>query len=311
MKVACIHAYGHSDQIKIESIPAPDARQGEALIRVRAAAVNPVDWKIREGMFPEMGEDALPLVLGLDFSGVIEKVEESEAELSEEQPLEPGDEVFGKAEGAYAEYVAVPLHSLVMKPRSLSFEEAAAIPTPALTAWQALFEIARVDPGQKVLIHGASGGVGSIMVQLCKWKGATVYANANAEDAEYLKKLGADEVIDYRKERFEELVPPVDAVMDLIGGETQTRSWSLIKRGGVLVNTIGQIDESRAKSAGVRAETIVMRYDVRQLAVIARLFDEGILKTRVTRVLPLDRAREAQDLNQKGHTSGKIVLKIA
>jgi NADPH:quinone reductase-like Zn-dependent oxidoreductase len=313
MKVARIHSYGHSEQLRIESIPAPDAREGEALIRVKAAAVNPVDWKIREGAFVsnKKGSEGLPRILGQDFSGVIVKAEESNAELPEEQEFEPGDEVLGRVTGAYAEYVVLPLRDLVMKPQSIDFVLAASIPTPALTAWQALFEIARVSSGSRVLIHGAAGGVGSIMVQLCKWKGAKVIATATGNDVPYVRSLGADEAVDYKSERFEDRAHDMDAVMDLIGGETQARSWGVLKKGGVLVNTIGETDEAKALAAGVRAEMIVMRYDVGQLREIVRLFDQGILKMRIARIFPFEQARQALDLNQNGHSSGKVVIKVA
>lgn len=312
MKVARIHQYGHSDKVRIENIPAPAIRQGEALVRVRAAAVNPVDWKIREGM---LGGDkkALPLILGQDFSGVIEKVEETIEELTEEQALEPGDEVFGTTTGAYAEYVVMPLQELAMKPRSLSFEQAASISTPALTAWQALFEVARVEMGQKILIHGASGGVGSIAVQLCKWKGLYVAATASGEGVKYVQELGADVVIDHQRDSLQESMAAkeFDVVLDPIGGETQKYSLGLMKKNGVLVNLVHDVNKAKAQEAGVRAEVITMRYDVSQLIEIAHLYDEKILKARVARVFPFEKVREAQDLNQSGHPGGKIVLKLA
>ena len=219
----------------------------------------------------------------------------------------------GRPAGAYAEYVVLPLKKeLAVKPRTLSFEQASSIPTPALTAWQALFESCAWSLGKKILIHGASGGVGSIAVQLCKWKGLYVAATASGESAQYLRELGTDEVIDYQREPFQDrlVVRDFDVVLDPIGGETQRLSFPLMKKNGVLVNLVHDIDQMAAKRAEVRAEIFTMRYDIRQLTEIARLYDEGILKARVGRVFPLENVREAQDLNQSGHPGGKMFSRL-
>jgi NADPH:quinone reductase-like Zn-dependent oxidoreductase len=306
MKAARIHAFGGSKKVKVEEAPVPKLRRNTALVRVRAAAVNPVDWMVREQIYNPKGADRLPLTLGQDFAGVIEKIAPGSRTAFEE-----GDEVFGETWGSFAEYAVVPLKDLVRKPRSVNFVVAASIPMPALTAWQMVVDTAKASPQKTFLIHGASGGVGSFAAQFAKWKGAKVIATASRTSFRYLRSIGVDVVIDYKKERFEKKVTGVDVVIDPVGGSTQKRSWGVLKRGGMLINLIGELDRKAARKAGVHPVAFAMQYDTNDLKQIARLIDDGVIKPHITHVLPLGQARRALDMNQKGRSHGKIVLKVA
>jgi NADPH:quinone reductase-like Zn-dependent oxidoreductase len=305
MRAVRLHAFGGPDVLKIEETPRPEPKSGEVLIRVHGAGVNPVDWKIREGYT----NHKLPLVPGWDVAGVIEKVGPGVTS------LKPKDEVYGyfdlSRNGAYADYVAVPAEEVALKPKSLDFTKAAAVPLAALTAWQGLFDVGGLKPGQKVLIHAAAGGVGSFAVQFAKWKGAHVIGTASGRNVQFVRELGADEVIDYTKTAFEEAVDNVDLVFDTMGGETQKRSWQVLKKGGILVSILGQPPQKDADAWGVRQASFVVKPDAAELDQIADLIDLGDVKPVVETVLPLSDARKAQELSQTGHTRGKIVLEVA
>src|SRR2546429_457099 len=270
MKAVRIHEFGGPDQVQLEDVPLPKVARGKALVRIRAAGVNPVDWMVREHLYNPKGADRVPLTLGQDFAGVIEKIG-----AGSKTSLREGDEVFGEVFGSFAEFALVRLKDLVRKPRSLDFNVAAALPMPALTAWQAIIDTAKAKPGMRFLIHGASGGVGSFAAQFARWKGAEVAATASAPSLDYLRSLGVDPVIDYKRERFEEKVRDVDVVLDPLGGDTQARSWGVLKRGGMLITLIGEIDEKAAKHAGARAGDFGMEYDVEDLEEIAALVESG------------------------------------
>src|SRR6266545_669551 len=306
MKAARIHAFGGSDRVKIEDIPTPNIKRGHALVQIRAAGVNPVDWAIREKIYNPKGADRVPLTLGQDFAGVIEALAPGTR-----TSLRPGDEVFGEAWGSFAEYAVVPVKDLVRKPKSLDFVTAASIPMPALTAWQMVIDTAKASPRKTFLIHGASGGVGSFAAQFAKWKGATVIATASRSSFKFLRSVGVDEIIDYKKERFEKKLNDVDVVIDPIGGDTQTKSWTVLKEGGMLINLIGEIDRKAARKARVRAVEFAMEYDTNDLKKIVRLVDRGLIKPHISKVMPLAQARRALDMNQNGRSHGKIVLKVA
>lgn len=306
MKAIRIHSYGHSDQTKIEDAPRPTPKQAEVLVRVRAAGVNPIDWKIREGYMKDWIPASFPLTLGQDFAG---EVVELGAGVTN---FEPGDEVYGFADGAYAEFAVASINEIALKPHSMDFVAAAALPTAALTAYQVVVDIIQPLKDQTILILGAAGGVGSFATQLCKWKDARVIAVASAKDSDYLKKLGIAQLIDYKTERFEEKVKNVDVVVDLIGGDSLTRSFSTVKKtGGLVVTTVGPLDEAQASKQGIRAIQFVMQPKGTELAEITKLVDQGILKPRLSKVLPLTQAKDAQDLNQSGQSHGKIVLEVA
>jgi NADPH:quinone reductase-like Zn-dependent oxidoreductase len=212
--------------------------------------------------------------------------------------------------GGYAEYAIVRAGEAAPKPARATHVEAAGVPLVALTAWQALFEQAKLERGQTILIHAGAGGVGSVAVQLAKWKGARVIATASAANHEFLRGLGADEVIDYRTQRFEDVAKDVDVVLDPVGGDTQDRSFGVLRKGGALVSIVGRPSEEKAKAAGVRAASMLVRPDAGQLAEIGKLIDAGAIKPVVTHVLPLAEAAKAHEQSETGHTRGKIVLEV-
>jgi NADPH:quinone reductase-like Zn-dependent oxidoreductase len=308
MKAVCIYSYGGPEVLVYEDAPQPHPGEGEVLVRVHAAGINPVDWKIREGHLKEMLHHTFPLVLGWDLSGVVESVGSGIAR------LKVGDEVFSRPDisrdGAYAEFIVVKESDLALKPRSVDHIHAAAMPLAALTSWQTLFDVGGLSSGQRVLIHAAAGGVGHVAVQLAKWKGAHVIGTAAARNHEFVVKLGADQVIDYDTERFEEVIQPVDVVLDTMGGDTQERSWKVLKRGGILVSIASPPKAATAAEHGVRQAFVFTQPNAAQLAEIARLVDADKLKVVVETVLPLSDATRGQELSERGHGRGKIVLRV-
>jgi NADPH:quinone reductase-like Zn-dependent oxidoreductase len=308
MQAIRFHAYGDPDVLVLEEVPRSQAGPGEVLVRVHAAGVNPLDWKVRAGHVQEWLPHRLPLIPGWDVSGVVEAVG------PDVTAFKTGDTVIGmldfKRDGAYAEYVAARIEHLALKPTSLDHIQSAAVPLAAQTAWQSLFEIAGLERGQTVLIHAAAGGVGHFAVQFARWKGARVIATASAQNAGFVQRLGAETVIDYRSTRFEEEVREVDVVFDLIGGETQQRSWQVLKKGGILVATLGISSPEIAREYGVRGEGLLVHPDTARLRQISTLIDAGEVKPVVTEVLPLAQAARAHELSQTGHVRGKIVLQV-
>ncbi|HET7453457.1 MAG TPA: NADP-dependent oxidoreductase [Thermoanaerobaculia bacterium] len=306
MKAARIHAFGSSKKVKIEEIAKPRLRRGSALVRIRAAAVNPVDWMVIERIYNPKGMDKVPLTLGQDFAGVVDALAPGSR-----SAFRKGDEVFGETFGSFAEYAVVPVRDLVRKPRSIDFSVAASIPMPALTAWQMVVDTAKASPRKVFLIHGASGGVGSFAVQFAKWKGARVVATASRSSFRWLESIGVDVLIDYKTERFEKRVTGVDVVIDPIGGDTQKRSWQTLPKGGMLINLTGEIDRAAARNAGVRAVAFQMKYDTDDLERIAELIDRKVVRPHITKVLPLGQVRRALAMNEEGRSHGKIVLRVA
>ena len=308
MRAVCIYAYGGSEVLVYEDAPCPRPRDGEVLIRVHAAGINPIDWKIREGRYQDMIPTTLPLVPGWDVSGVVESVGRGVSRFA------AGDEVFSRPDvsrdGAYAEYIVIRESEVALKPKSIDHVHAAALPFAGLTAWQALVEVGAVSAGQRVLIHGAAGGVGHLAVQLAKWNGAHVIGSASQRNHEFLRKLGVDQVIEYPEERFEEWVQPVDVVFDTVGGDTQDRSWPVLKRGGILVSIASPPSAEAAEEHGVRQAFVMSEADGGQLAEIAQLVGDEKLKAIVETVLPLSDATRGQELSERGHTRGKIVLRV-
>lgn len=305
MKAVRIYSYGSSDHLTVEDAPRPTPKEGEVLVRVRDAGVNPVDWKIREGLMKEQIPADFPMTMGADFAGEIAEVGPGV------QNLKSGDEVFGFAHGAYAEFATVPANAVAMKPKSIDFATAASIPTAGLTAWQIVVDVANVQPNQRVLIQGAAGGVGSFAVQIAKWKGAQVIATAAADDATYLREIGVDWVIDYKNDRFEDRVVNADVVIDLVGGAILGRSYPVMKKhGSIIISTVGRPDENALKRIDARGVSFVMKRNSSELGELAKLIDQGIVKPRLAEVLPLDEAKKAQDTLQRGHSHGKIVLEV-
>lgn len=300
-----IHNYGESDVLTLETIAQPEPQPNEVLIRVQAAGVNPLDWKIRAGYMKEIFPMPLPFTPGMDVAGIVEAIG------ADVKALQVGQEVYGELRmGAYAQFATAPQDAIALKPQTLDFVQAASVPMVAMTAYQGLFDYGDLKPGQTVLIHAASGGVGMFAVQFAKWKGAHVIGTASAANAEFVQSLGADQVIDYNATPFEQVVENVDVVLDTLGGDTQARSYSMVKPGGILVSTAAPPNAQKAQERGIRAEMMNMKPSASLLEEIASLLDSGQVKTLVAQTFSLSEARQAQELSQGGHVRGKIVLQI-
>ena len=305
MKAVTISKYGDQAVLSYTEIERPKPKSDEILVHNAAAAVNPVDWKIRNGL-GEMFGLRLPIVLGCEIAGAIEEVG------SDVRDFHMGAPVYGfislQRNGGYAEYTIAKSDEIAPKPESLDFDNVAAVAVGALTSWQAIFDTANLQGGQRILITGASGGVGSMAVQLAKAKGAFVIATASGKNEEFVRSLGADEFVDYTREKFEERVREVNVVYDTVGGDTLERSFGTIRRGGCLVTTVMPPSGEKAKDFGVRASMIGVRPSGQQLREINRLIDAGKLKTHIATVLPLAEVRKAHQLSESGRTRGKIIL---
>jgi len=308
MKAIRVHEYGGPEALKYEDAPQPLPAPGDVLIRVHATSVNPVDIAIRSGFFKERMKYKMPMIPGWDVSGVIQSVTPGATR------LKVGDEVYSRPDlsrdGAYAEYVAVRESEVALKPKSINHAQAAAIPLTGLTAWQALFDAGHLTAGQTVLIHGAAGGVGHFAVQFAKVQGARVIATASKRNHDFLRSLGADELIDYNTTKFEDVVRDVDVVLDTITGETQDRSWPVIKKGGIYVSILQPPNQEKAAAHGVRSAHVFVQPNVDELSEIARLVDSGKVKPHVEKVFPLPQAAAAQEAVATHHTRGKIVIQV-
>src|SRR5579862_1095394 len=301
MKAGSIHYFGPPSAIVINEMPCPKPREGELVVRVAAAGVGPWDALIREGK--SVVRLSLPIILGSDLAGIVDSVGTGVTQ------FKPGDEVFGVTNkqfcGAYAEYAVALAQMVAVKPRSLSFVEAASVPVVAVTAYQMLFDYARLKAGQAVLIHGAAGNVGAYAVQLAKQAELKVFATAGPADLDYVRHLGADMVVNYRTTKFEDAVPPVDAVLDTVGGETQHRSFRVLKPGGIVVSSFSPPPQT----AGCRSAFFLVDVTASRLDTLAELFGSRKLTTQVGSVLPLEEARTAHEmLAGAPHKRGKIVL---
>lgn len=307
MKAVRIHSLGEPNVLQVEDTPRPEPADGEVLIRVKAAGVNPVDYKIRSGEFMK-GKIPLPTTLGRDVAGIVEAVGRGVA------GFKPGDEVYAflsSKSGGYAEFAIAKENEVAQKPMTLDFVKAAAVPLAAITAWQGLFDHGHLREGQRVLIHGAAGGVGHFAVQFAKAKGATVVATSRREDESFLRELGADEVIDYKAQPFDQSVQSVDLVLDLVGGETQDRSWKVLKDGGRLVSTLQPPSKEEAQRHHAQGVVFMAEPKAEQLRQIAQLIDEGKVSVIVTNTLPLEAARQAHQRLEHEHSQGKLVLTVA
>ncbi|WP_412468518.1 NADP-dependent oxidoreductase [Pedobacter sp. KLB.chiD] len=308
MKAVRIHDFGGPEVLSIDEIPVPKPASDEVLIKVHATSVNPVDWKIREGQRKDKFPAKLPLTLGWDVSGTIEDIGEKVS------TFKKGEEVYGRPDptknGAYAEYIAVKANIISIKPTSIGHTEAAAVPLAGLTAWQGLFDYGLLKAGQKVLIHAAAGGVGTYAVQFAKWKGAYVIGTASDSNADFLKRLGADEVIDYKMQDFAAVLKDVDLVLDTIGKETQLKSLDVLKEGGRVVTTLMPEFAAEAKAKKVHLIGFTAQSVPAQLSEIAGLIDSGKVKPVIEKVLPFTSAKQAQIESEQGHTRGKIVLQV-
>lgn len=324
MRAIRVHHYGGPEQLELEQVPRPEPRDGEVLIRVHAAGVLPMDCAIRQGRFPGMLPQAFPYTPGTAVAGVIEE-------------LGPGVTTFQKGQavcgrtttGASAEYTATlaetppiepnaagyrlssALSLLAPKPERLSFDEAAALSGGATTAWTALFEDGGLQAGQRVLIHGAAGGVGLFAVQFARWKGAHVIGTASAANLDFVRSLGAETAIDYTMTPFEELAQDVDLVLDTIGGETLRRSMRVVKRGGTLVSLVEQPPEAPARELGIRAIKNAVLPTSEHLRAIVQVIDAGHARPAIRRSFALHEAPRAHALAETGHGRGRVVLHVA
>jgi NADPH:quinone reductase-like Zn-dependent oxidoreductase len=307
MKAVVAHQYGAPEVLKFEQVPLPELREDEALVRVIASGVNPADPLTLTGKYAREFGTHLPLIPGYEIAGVVEKTGPSITK------LKVGDAVYGYPTfgGGWADYVAVKEWEVAAKPKSLNFAEAASVPMGALTAWQALIDVAKLQPGQTILIHGGSGGVGSFAVQIAKSRGAHVIATASTANQDLLKQLGTDVAVDYTKTRFEDVAKDVDAVLDPVGNETLARSYDVVKKGGIVMSLVARPNPDELKKRGIRGAGISVHPDARDLAEIAQLIDAGKIKPVVTQILPLDEAIRAEQQAATHHTRGKVVLRIA
>lgn len=308
MKAIRLHARGGPEQLVYEDAPRPMPAPGDAIVRVHATGITRTELTWDQTYRNADGSPRLPTIPGHEFSGVIESVPIGVRDLG------PGDAVYGLADfprnGAAAEYLAVRAANLALKPRTLDHVHSAPLTLSGLTAWQALFTHGRLQPGQRVLIHGGAGGVGAFAVQLAKWKGAHVITTSSAGNFEFLRGLGADETIDYKTTRFEDVVRGVDLVLDAVGGDTVERSWQTLRPGGAMISIAEFIPEDEPPKHGVRGLFFIVEPDREQLEEMAKLVDRGLLKAFVAKVFPLAEARQAFELALQGHTRGKIVLQV-
>ena len=309
MKAVAIEKYGGPEVLQLMDLPKPAVMERDVLIEIHAASVNPVDWKIREGYLQDMLHHRFPLILGWDAAGV---VVDTGPEVTK---FKRGDKVFSRTDiarnGTYAEYVAVDEKYVAMKPANISFEGAAAVPLVGLTAWQALVDFARMKKDDKVLIHAGSGGVGSFAIQLAKSKGCYVAATCSSAHVDFVRSLGADQIVDYTKGDFSLQLHDYDIVFDTIGGETYRKSFKVLRQQhGVMVSILEQPDHELAEQAGVRVGYLFMHPDGKELGKIAELVEAGEIKPVVGKILPLEEARNAQMISQSHHARGKIVLQV-
>ncbi|HZZ20659.1 MAG TPA: NADP-dependent oxidoreductase [Opitutaceae bacterium] len=306
MKAVIAHKFGGPEVLKLEDVPVPEPKNGEILIEVRAVSVNPVDFKMRSGKFGR-GKVTLPVTLGRDVAGTVKKIGAGV------DRVQVGEEVYAflsELSGGYAQYALAKSNEVAPKRSSLDYVEAAAVPLAAITAWQGLFDHGSLQAGQTVLIHGASGGVGLFAIQFAKNKGATVIATAGPDHIDVLREMGADQAIDHKNEKFEDKAKNVDLVLDLIGGETQDRSWQTLRKGGILVSTLGEPPAEKAIEYDVTAKGFMAQPKTEQLVEIGRLIDAGTVKVVISKTFPLAQVAAAHEELEKNHTSGKIVLLV-
>jgi len=289
----------------------PSVSVGKILVDVKASGVNPADWKVREGYFQQMAPLQFPSNLGFDFSGTVKQ-------LGEDVPsdFEQGDEVYGQTpvlsggSGAFAELVLVDKDSITHKPKTLNHIEAAALPTVGVSSWQALVENIGLSKGQKILIHGGAGGIGSIAIQLAKHNGAYVSTTVNVNDKQFVQELGADQIIDYNSQKFEDLLHDYDAVFDTIGGDTYKRSFKVLKKGGIIISTLEQPNSELMQQYGVKATFQFTQVNRKRLTKLAQWVDQNNIKINVDRTFSLDEAGKALDYQKDVHPTGKVVITI-
>jgi NADPH:quinone reductase-like Zn-dependent oxidoreductase len=316
MKAIAINEFGGKDTLQLMDLPLPKVNEGEILVKVKAAGVNPVDWKIREGYIKDLFPYAFPIILGWDAAGIVEQTGPGVT------PFKQGDEIFAYCRkpivqgGAYAEYIVLEEEHAAIKPKNISFEEAASVPLAALTAYQSVFDAAKINPGETILIHAAAGGVGGFGVQLAKDHGAVVWATASGGNKEYVQSLGASRVVDYTQEDFREAIRSqypdgVDVVFDCVGGEVLQKSAEIVKEGGRLVTIVD--DPTDLPRSDIQKEFVFVAPNSAQLTELARMVEQGRLKTHLSQVFEfgVEEARKAHELSESMHTRGKMVIAVS
>jgi NADPH:quinone reductase-like Zn-dependent oxidoreductase len=304
MQAIRAHDYGGPEVFVLEQAPRPEPNADEVLIRIKAAGVNPADWKYRSGAYKQFMPLQFPWTPGLEGSGIIESFG------TNVNAFKKGDEVYGFVTGGYAEYALAKVNEIQLKPATLTFAEAASLPVGVLTAWGALIDSAKIEAGQHVLVHGAAGGVGAYAVQLARWKGAHVIGTASTGNVEFVRSLGAEKVIDYSATRFETVVHDLDVVIDTVGGDLAERSFQVIRPGGIYVTVAGRLAEDAGKAQKITALS-GRRAAGENLKQISELIEAKQLKPVTGAVFKLADARQAHELSQTGHGRGRIILHVA
>jgi NADPH:quinone reductase-like Zn-dependent oxidoreductase len=307
MKAMIAREYGGPEVVKLEDVPRPEPKENEVLVRVIASGVNPADALIVSGKYAKEFGTHLPLTPGYDIAGI---VEQAGAKVTK---LKIGDAIYGYVlwGGGFAQYDVATEGEAAIKPKSLSYVEAASVPLVALTAWQALIDAARLSSGQTVLIHGGSGGVGTMAIQIAKARGARVITTASTANQDFLEELGADVAVDYTKQNFEDVAKDVDVVLDTVGKDTLTRSYAVVKKGGFIATLVARLDQAELDKRGIRGASISVKPDANELEQITKLIEAKKIKPVVSQELALAEATRALQQAATHHTRGKIVLKIA
>ncbi len=306
MRAVRFHEYGDASVLQVEDAPRPTPREGEVLVRVRAAGVNAVDWKTRAGYLKEYMPLQMPHVLGYDLAGTVEATGPGV------QGFSPGDDVFGRGAGTYAEYATAPANALAKKPANLSFEQAAVISVCGVSAWLGLFEVGGLQQGQRLLVQGGAGGVGGFAVQLGRWKGAAVTATSSTGNVEYVRSLGAGEVIDYTTTDVATATRDVDVVLDTVGGAAADALWPVLRRGGILVTIAGMPDPERAAAHGVRTSGVMSTSPPGPvLEELLRLIASGDVVPQLDQVFAFTDAAGAHARMETGHGRGRVALRIS
>lgn len=313
MKAIQIKKYGSNDVVEVnETASAPSLSSGKILVDIKASGVNPVDWKIREGYMQQIMPLQFPSTLGMDFSGVVKQVEEDA-----HSDFKQGDEVYGQASifsggsGAFAELALASKDSIAHKPKTLNYLEAAALPLVGVSAWQALVEHIRLSKDKKVLVQGGAGGIGSIAIQLAKHLGAFVATTVSTDDKQFVQELGADQVIDYKTENFEDIVHDYDAVFDTVSGDTYKRSFKVLKKGsGMIVSTLEQPNSELMNQYGIKAVFLFSQVNRQRLTRLAEWIDQNNIRVNIDKTFSLDEVAKALDYQKEGHPRGKLVLTI-
>jgi NADPH:quinone reductase-like Zn-dependent oxidoreductase len=309
MKAIVVHEYGGPEVLKYEDAPRPEPKENEVLIRVKAASVNPVDVAIRKGYLKEFTGNKFPLILGMDASGVVEKVGANVHKFKLGDPVIAFFTLAGQ--GGYAQFVVATENEVAPKPSAITFEQAAAVPAAGSTAWTALVETGNLKAGQTVLIHGGSGGVGHFAIQIAKARGAKVIATASSANQDFLKQLGVDVAVDYTKQKFEDVAKDVDLVLDSVGDDTLKRSYGVVRKGGMIVSIVDDVDRNELVARGIRGTAIRTEPNEKTLEELARLIDAKKVAPVVSQVLQLSEVGKAHQQIATRHTRGKIVLKVA